>query len=43
MTPSMFFSLTDEDKAFMIAHDRAISEMQSYETYLDNKEIAKKK
>ena len=42
MTPTQFMKLSQEDKAYMIAHDRAYSDMQSYESYLQSKEMEKK-
>jgi len=42
MIPSQFTALKAEDKALMIAHDIAMSEMQAYENYLQIKEAEKK-
>lgn len=41
MTPSQFYKLSQEDKAMMIAHDRAFSDMQAYEAYIQIKESEK--
>jgi hypothetical protein len=41
MSPSQFSALSDNDKALMIAYDRAFGDMQAYENYLQIKETEK--
>jgi hypothetical protein len=39
MSPMTFWMHQDQDKAFMVAYQRAVSTMRSYEDYLHAKEM----
>ena len=41
LAPSEFFALSEEDKAYMMAHEMVISTMQAWEDYIEEKKSKK--